>query len=311
MDIEFLLWLQGLRGGALDGILLAVTDFVVSPVMYVFVAVLYWCISKRAAVYLAMNLSLGTFVNQTLKNTFCTYRPWIRNPEVVPLAEAKAGATGYSFPSGHTQVAATEFLSLAHWQKKRLWVVLVCVFMTLLVGFTRMYLGVHTPQDVLLSLLLSLVVLLVNAKLLAFVDKKKNGDIWMLVVGLLLVAAMLFYTTLKSYPLDYAGGELLVNPAEMITDCYAAGGCLAGFLAGWVLERRFVDFGLFVPRRAKFLRAVVGSAVLYFYAEFARDFLTSALLNWGEFLFFFGAFVYILYLFPLAFSAWEKRFFVK
>lgn len=311
MDIDFLLWLQGLRGGVMDAVLMAVTDFVVSSVMYVFVAVLYWCICKQVAVYLAMNLSLGTFVNQTLKNTFCIYRPWIRNPEVVPLADAKAGATGYSFPSGHTLLAATEFLSLAHWQKKRRWVVLVCVFVAVLVGFTRMYLGVHTPQDVLASLALSLLVLFFNAKLLSLADKKKNADLWLLAIGLFLVAAMLFYTTQKSYPMDYVGGELLVNPLAMITDCYAAGGCFAGFLTGWVLERRFVKFDLSVSAKARIIRGVVGSVILYLYAEIARDCLTGFLPNWGEFLFFFGAFVYILYLFPLAFTAWEKRFFAK
>ena len=177
MDIKFLLWLQELRGGFWDSFLMGVTDFIASPVVYVFVAVLYWCFNKRAALFLAMNLSLGSLANQTLKNTFCVYRPWIKNPAVVPYAAAMESATGYSFPSGHTQIAASEFLSIAVWQKKRVWLVILSVFMTLTVMFTRLYLGVHTPQDVLVSLVVSCIVIFINAKLLTWIDAGKNRDL--------------------------------------------------------------------------------------------------------------------------------------
>ncbi len=307
MDIKLLLWLQELRGSFLDSILLTVTDFVVSPVMYIFVAVLYWCFNKGAATYLAMNLSFGMLVNQFLKNIFCVYRPWIRNSQVVPPEAAKEGATGYSFPSGHTQLAASEFLSIAHWQKKRIWIIYICIFMTLLVMFTRMYLGVHTLQDVLASLLIAMVIIFANAKLLPWVDGGNNRDVPVLIIGLVLTAAMLIFTALKSYPKDYtAEGALLVDPAHMITDCYAAAGCVSGFLVGWVLERRFIRFKTEVSGKARFGRAIFGSVVLYVCATFLRDAMTSIHMNWGELVFFFFAFVYILFIHPAIFTLVEK-----
>ncbi|MBE7040861.1 MAG: phosphatase PAP2 family protein [Ruminococcaceae bacterium] len=306
VDIGLLLRLQELRGSFLDSVLLEVTDFVVSPVMYIFVAVLYWCFNKGAATYLAMNLSTGMLVNQLLKNIFCIYRPWIRNPGVVPLEAAKTGATGYSFPSGHTQIAASEFLSVAHWQRKRKWIVALCIFMPLLVMFTRMYLGVHTLQDVVASFLISLIVLFVSAKLLHWVEGGEKRDLYVLIIGLVLTAAMLTYTALKPYPRDFAEGILLVDPADMITDCYAAAGCASGFLIGWFLERRFLCFKTDVSAKARFGRAIFGSVVLYVCAAFARGAMTNIHRNWGEFIFFFFAFVYILFIYPLIFTMIEE-----
>jgi len=280
---------------------------VASPVMYVFVAVLYWCYNKRAATFLAMNLSFGSLVNQALKNTFCVYRPWIRESKLVPLAAAKETATGYSFPSGHTQIASSEFLSLAYWQKKRTWFVAFCVFMTLLVMFTRMYLGVHTLWDVLASLAVSLVVIFLDAKLFSWVSGGKHRDVWVFGIGCFVAAVFLLYTTVKAYPLDFgADGSLLVNPKEMITDCYAAAGCVFGFLLGWILERRFVKFETAVSGKTKVVRSVIGALILYIFSEFCREPLGAIHMYWGELFFFFIAFVYILFLYPALFSLWEK-----
>lgn len=308
MDMEYLLWLQNLRGGALDNILLYVTDFIASPVMYVFIAIIYWCINKRSAIYLAMNISFGSMINQTLKNTFCIYRPWIKNPDIIPLESAKESATGYSFPSGHTQIASSEFLSIAIWQKDRKWVVGLCIFMTLLIMFTRNYLGVHTPQDVIVSLLISLIVIYFNYKLINWIDSGKNRDITVFLTGIVTALIVLIYVTLKPYPLEYSpDGSLLVNPSEMIIDCYMAAGCVTGFLIGWICERRIVNFTMINNRKMLVVRAVTGSIILLVYALFARTPLSLFHPYWGEFIYIALAFIYILFLHPLMFTSWEKR----
>ena len=56
--MEYLMWLQGLRNDTLNIILMAVTDFITSPVVYVGLALLYWCFNKRAAYYICMNISM-------------------------------------------------------------------------------------------------------------------------------------------------------------------------------------------------------------------------------------------------------------
>lgn len=308
MDIDFLLWLQGLRTPFLDALLEAVTDAVTGTAMYAVIAIIYWCISKRAATYVALNIAGGSMVNQALKNTFCVYRPWIRDPRVIPAGDAISNATGYSFPSGHTQVASCEFLSVAVWQKKRKWAVAVCVFLTLLVMFTRLYLGVHTPQDVLVSLLVSILVLIVNAKLLKWVDGGKNRDILFSLVGIVAGAAFLVYGVFKPYPLDYdAAGRLLVDPEEMIADCYKAAGCIFGFFTGWLLERRFVSFDVDGRPLIRVIRGAVGAVILAVIALAGRAGLVSLLgENWGELVFFVVAFVFILFVYPYVFVRVEK-----
>ena len=174
MDIDYLLWLQNLRGSFIDSFLLNATDFIASPVMYVFIAIIYWCLNKNAATFLAMNLSFGSMINQTLKNIFCIYRPSVRDTRIMPFEVAKEGATGYSFPSGHTQIASSEFLSIAIWQKNRKWVIAICIFLTALIMFTRNYLGVHTPQDVIVSLIISCAVIVFNGKLIKWINNKKR-----------------------------------------------------------------------------------------------------------------------------------------
>ncbi len=308
MDIDYLLWLQNLRGGVLDNFLLTVTDFIASPVMYVFIAVIYWCLNKNAATYLAMNISFGSMVNQTLKNTFCIYRPWVRDARITPLDAAIESATGYSFPSGHTQIAASEFLSIAIWQKKRKWAVAICVFMTLLIMFTRNYLGVHTPQDVVASLVIASVVIFYNSKLIKWIDGKKGRDIIVFVTGMVVTTIALIYTTIKPYPTDYdANGILLVDPKEMITDCYVAAGCVYGFLIGWLLEQRIVNFDMCVSKKMLVARGVIGSVILLIYALFVREPLAHIHPYYGEMLFIAIAFIYILFVYPLMFTKWEKR----
>ncbi len=308
MDIDYLLWLQNLRGSFWDSLLLNVTDFIASPVMYVFIAVIYWCLNKNAATYLAMNISFGSMINQTLKNTFCVYRPWIRDARITPLDVAKESATGYSFPSGHTQIAASEFLSIAVWQKKRKWVVAVCVFMTALIMFTRNYLGVHTPQDVVVSLIIACTVIFLNNKLLKWIDKKQGRDLFVFIIGIIVTTIALVFTTVKPYPMDYdVNGMLLVDPKEMITDCFVAAGCVYGFLIGWILERRFVKFDTRATRKTLVIRGVIGSVILLIYALFVREPLGSIHPYFGEMLFIAIAFIYILFLYPLMFTKWERR----
>jgi len=305
--VEYLLFLQEIRGSFLDYILMAVTDFIGSPAIYVFLAVLYWCFQKRAAIFIVMNISVGSMVNQFFKNIFCIYRPWILNPDVKPFEPAMEGATGYSFPSGHTQLAATEFLSIARWQKKRKWLVAVCILVTLLVMFTRNYLGVHTLWDVLASAVLACIIIYLDEKLLLWIENGKNRDLIVFITGIVLTLLALLYMTLKPYPLDYSNtGDLLVDPLEMIVDCYLAAGCLTGFLSGWILERRFLNFATEVSGKKRVLRAVIGAVLLLFLVFVVRDILVDIDVYWGNFAFFFLTFVFILFIYPLIFTKIEN-----
>ena len=103
---------------------------------------------------------LGFLVNNVIKLTACIYRPWIRDPRILPPERALKTATGYSFPSGHTQFAASSYGSLAQrYVKERRALCTLCSVMIFLAAFSRNYLGVHTPQDVIVAILCSLAII--------------------------------------------------------------------------------------------------------------------------------------------------------
>ena len=120
------------------------------------VIALFWCMDKRKGYYLMTVGFFGIVANQFLKLVFRVSRPWIRDPEFTIVEGARAGATGYSFPSGHTQNAAAVLGCPARMARKKglkitLWVLYA------LVGISRMYLGVHTPYDVGVGVVMGLV----------------------------------------------------------------------------------------------------------------------------------------------------------
>lgn len=314
MDIEYLLWLQKFRestGGALDGFFGLISDMVLSVAIYIVIAMIYWCVNKKVGIMFAMNIGVGNFVTQILKNTFCIYRPWIKDPRIVPAGDAIETATGYSFPSGHTQVAVSEFGSLAIWQKKSKLIISICGVMVLLVMMSRNYLGVHTLKDVIASLIITVAVICVNLFLLSWVEKGKNRDIIFFSVGMAICVAAFLYNVLKPYPADVgADGKLLVNSAEMIMEGGVGIGCATGFLLGWFIDRRFVKYE--VPHTLKrkiwvfVIGAIITASTVFLICDPIKDSMErmgATLGCVGEALYFIIAFLVIMAIYPAAVKA--------
>jgi undecaprenyl-diphosphatase len=114
-------------------------------------ALIYWCINKRTGEFMFLSLGFARLVNGFIKITACVYRPWIRDLRVTPINNGMKTATGYSFPSGHTMNAATVFGGGVVRKDIPRALHAVLGLLVLLVAFSRNYLGVHTPQDVLVG----------------------------------------------------------------------------------------------------------------------------------------------------------------
>ncbi len=246
MDIQYLLFLQDLReatGGVLNGAFGLVTKLGEASVVTLLAAFVYWCIDKREGIFLMMTLYYNRVVNGFLKITACVYRPWIRDARVMPVPEAMGDATGYSFPSGHSANASSFFGGLASEKKYPKLFRGLMAALVLLVGFSRNYLGVHTPQDVIVSIVLAAALLLVLGRVLDWVDRNPQKDWIVLLAGAALCLLLIVYASVKGYPVDYdAVGEVIVDPAKMSADSFKNAGMGLGFIVGWFLERRFVNF---------------------------------------------------------------------
>lgn len=152
--MSFLYLLENIRTPFLDKLFSVITLMGDELFFMAIALVLFWCVDKYEGLYVLITGFVGTLLNQFLKITFKVPRPWIKNPNFTIVESAREAATGYSFPSGHTQSSVGIFASLFCFNKS-LVLRIVCVVFGILVPFSRLYLGVHTPLDVGVSFLLA------------------------------------------------------------------------------------------------------------------------------------------------------------
>ena len=307
MDILYAL--EGLRTPFLNAVFSVLTYLGDQTVCIAAVLLLLWCFDKQKGYCLFLIATTGTAVNQLLKAFFLIPRPWVKDPAFTIVESARAAATGYSFPSGHSQSAAAYYGSLALWfGKKHRWVAWLMGAMILLTGFSRNYLGVHTPQDVVVGIGLCFVYLALNARLMAWLERTPRGDALVAAVGCLLAAGCVAFFLLKSYPMDYVNGALLVDPEEMMEDGFAAAGMVLGFFPGWLLERRFFPFSTDRIVRGQRLVSLLGLIPLLLLYKLVPDLLAGAVGGcWAELIGCAAAAFYAMALVPLLLHRMQRR----
>ena len=245
MDINVLLALQEFReaaGTVLTNFFLKMTFFGELNTILVLMAGVYWCVSKKTGEYLLMGWSWNRILNGFLKITICAYRPWIRDPRIIPDETAIVTATGYSFPSGHSMNSGSFFGGLAIESKKRS-LKFVCWIMVAFVAFSRILLGVHTPQDVLVGVILAPLVMLVVYRLINSFSENEKALLWMVGIPIVIDILLAIYAGCKSYPVDYdATGKVLVDGAKMANDTFKNIGWSLAFFMGWFIEKKWIHF---------------------------------------------------------------------
>ena len=311
MDINILLALQDFRNGAgafLAGFFSKMTWLGELNTALVFMALIYWCVSKDFGTYFLMGWSGNRLVNGMLKVTVCAYRPWIRDARVVPYGDSITTATGYSFPSGHTMNAATVYGGGTVRKDLPRVLRIVLGLLVLLVAFSRNYLGVHTPQDVLVGAAAGILVMWLTVKLMEWVKIHPEKDLLVVCIGVGLAIAVAIYAAVKPYPVDKdAAGKVLVEGAKMANDTFKGVGWCAAFLTGWILERRFVQFSTDISMVKRFTRLAVG--LLSYYA--VSLIFVPAVKNWisgapGTFVSCYLQMLYVAFIFPWILKRFEK-----
>jgi len=268
MDIDILVALQDFRnsfGAGLAAFFQKATFFGEVSVVPIIMAIIYWAVSKEYGHYMMLGWAGIRLVNGALKVTACAYRPWIRDPRIIPYGDAMETATGYSFPSGHTMNAATIFGGGVVRKDVPRFLRVTLFILMLLVGFSRNYLGVHTPQDVLVGMAAGLLVMWLTLRLLRWVDAHPDKDWVVVCIGIVLGVGVALYAAFKLYPEDYRNGKLLVDGAKMANDTYKGVGWCTAILVGWILERRFIRFTTDgIPMMRRIARIVLGLLGYYF-----------------------------------------------
>lgn len=233
--MELLYLLERIRVPVLNEFMLLITQLGEETAFLVAALILFWCVDKRSGYYTMAVGFIGTVTNQFMKLWFRVPRPWVLDEEFTILEQAREAAAGYSFPSGHTQNAVGTFGVIARVVKNK-WLKMAAVAVAVLVPFSRMYIGVHTPQDVLVAAIIA-IVLIFALKPVIFSANKRNIPI-LLAVMIVMSVAFLCYVEFYSFPVDIDAHNLTSG----IKNAYTLLGALIGLLVVYIVDEKWLNF---------------------------------------------------------------------
>ena len=249
--------LESIRVPWLDTVMAAITHLGEETVFMVAALFVFWCVSKRHGYYLLAVGFAGTVLNQFLKLLFRIPRPWVLDSNFTIVESARAQATGYSFPSGHSQNAIGTFGGIARFTRRK-WVRVAAIVAAVLVPLSRMYLGVHTPLDVGVAAVIAVALVFALYPLMERSDSQHGVMGAVLAVMLALAAGYLLFVSLYRFPADVDAANL----AHGVENAWKLLGATIGMLVGWWLDVRFIHFDTRAVWYVQLIKLVGGLALL-------------------------------------------------
>jgi membrane-associated phospholipid phosphatase len=230
---------------------------------------LYWCLEAGIGLRVGIILLLSTSVNDALKLSFHGPRPYWYSTDVIGYASE----TSFGVPSGHAQIAVGVWGMLAA-SLRKWWGWLIAILIILLIGISRMYLGVHFPHDVILGWLIGALllwlVLRLSKPVAERVRKMRLGQQILMAFLSSLVLILFFlipYLWLKitNWLPPQAWAEY-AKQAVSLSGAFTTAGTLFGLLAGLACFSRQGGFSTNGPIWKRILRLVLGGVgILVFY----------------------------------------------
>ena len=224
-QLDILMYLQSIRNELLTSLFTFFTICTEVPVITVLTAILYWCINKKAGQRILFALCGSLNINIGVKNFVKMARPiGLKGLESLRIETA----TGYSFPSGHTQTATTFWIAMMT-QFKKAWVYIIGILMILGSGISRLYLAVHWPMDVIVGWFFGIVLSILFVKIFDYIDDSKS---YYILIGIMLIFGVCTY---------FIGGE----------DFYKMFGLYTGFVLGYMVEDTYINFSTESEKKRK------------------------------------------------------------
>ncbi len=240
IEIKFISWIQTFSTPFLDQMFEAITVLGESYIYIVLLSLFYWCVNKEQTRRILLALTLSVTVNGLLKEAFDAVRPigveGIRSLRIHT-------ANGSSFPSGHTQTISVFMFSIMS-LFKGIGIKAVGVVAILAVAFSRLYLGLHWPKDVLGAILVAWIIVQIVNRI--YQRNYLEGDYLPYFIILVLTLASLFIFKSESY--------------------LKGAGILAGYLVGYWFEENFINFdtrGSLEHQILKYIMGIAGFVGIY------------------------------------------------
>jgi membrane-associated phospholipid phosphatase len=198
--------------------------------------IIYWCYDTTLGMQVAFILMFSNSVNCFFKVAFHGPRPYWYSP----LIKGLASETSFGVPSNHMQSATVLWGIMAAWLRKP-WAWITAVALTLLIGLSRLYLGVHFPHDILIGFLLGVVLVWVVVRywkpvtkwLAALTLRQQILTAFLVSLGLVLftIIPVVWLNAIHwQPPQEWAAYAAL---AVSYQDIFTFGGTLFGLLAGY------------------------------------------------------------------------------
>lgn len=236
--MEIIKAIQQLSNPVLDWIMRIITE---GGDIYFFIligAFLYWIVDKKFAFKLMVSFILSAMINGVIKHFTNKPRPYQEGAQAI-LQET----TGSSMPSGHAQASGALSSMLIYQYDEIKWVKYLAIALMILVPFSRMYLGQHYLEDVLVGSLLGIVLGLFFLWILGL-GKENTEDLKAMVVIPLFIVALFFIYNEQFY--------------------VAAGGYM-GLVFGYFLEKRYVQYEvkeIWWVQLLKFFIGIIGALII-------------------------------------------------
>ena len=253
--MQFLYFLEKIRVPILDEFMLLVTQLGEETAFLAVALILFWCVDKYIGYYILSVGFLGTLSNQFMKLWFRIPRPWVLDPEFTILEQAREAASGYSFPSGHTQSAVGTFGGIAATSKHR-WVRGLSITAAILVPISRMYIGVHTPLDVFVAASVALLLIAV-LKSIVLGNHRKSLTV---LFGIMILCSIGFLCFVEYYP--FPSDIDIHNLESGYKNAYTLLGALFGLVIVYIVDEKWLNFSTKAVWWAQILKVAGGLIVV-------------------------------------------------
>jgi membrane-associated phospholipid phosphatase len=250
--LDCIRFVQSFANPPLTALMRAITMLGAAPLYIILLPLVYWCINEKKGLHLNLIVLISVWVNIVLKFLLNQPRPFFEayDPSVGMLNERMGG-----FPSGHAQNSLVMFIIIASWGKRK-WYYGAAALACFLIGFSRIYLGVHFPTDVLGGWIIGAVLLCIYFLYIGRIEALlvKGGFRAGMIASAALAFAMVLYQP---------GEELLMS-----------GGTVLGMGAGYCLNRRYIGFrtselfgrtgaAKYITLSARFILGITGVLVIF------------------------------------------------
>ena len=233
--MQLLYLFEKIRNPILDAFFSFITTYGEETAFLVVAIAIFWCVNKRQGYFVLLSGFFGTLINQFMKLLFKVPRPWVIDRGFTIVESAREAATGYSFPSGHTQSAVTTF-GAVFMKAKCSWVKYTALAIAILVPLSRMYLGVHTPWDVLAAIAVAVILLILLDPI--FSDEKLFKRAMPFIILAVVAVAVGFYV----YAVVFNGKNTDENFVSAAKNARTFMGCTLALVPVYALDRFVIKF---------------------------------------------------------------------